>query len=1051
MSQNFESLRAQFEAESNQPQRKKPNKSWVATPFTQISITTSQSKSQSVEMNNAPNSKPKPPLPPVDTVNIGDQIELTNGRLGTVRYVGNIEIKKGIWVGVELNDPSGNHDGALKGKRYFKTEPHHATFVKYKKIKRIIKPDKEQTKSTHSSPLHIDINSDSDTRSSPVMINPNKKRDTQQPTKRKSRKRSYFDSDDDPNDKNTNQNIDINLQDIDSYNGNNDIHIPSTPQSNNSELISPPPIPPEYDISNDTNEINESSDYLSDQDSGIDVANHTAAFDIESFNNIKEKLQRALSKTCIDTLNHSRMYDDALKRKKRYNKCKERLHGYVEGLMEYTQRMLNNTTLNMSEMAVQMDPPFNALPDAILEIDMYKYGHLCFHVTLKYIEILAFLEEIVWIPLQYIAMVLPSAIGIRLLFEMPAKIQIFPPLYINRVCKRVVEGSQYPIAVCLKIAEFALIVGQNATSYSVQYQQLHEYYTHIAIDILNDINSDHAALIVLECPTDLEPSTEPPLDCLTIAIRSNNGIFISNKRVMSILNGMWESSSFLEANNSKGLRDNFTTYDRVNFLLLLRHHYRSVPAMPCGKYAMQLLLFICEVVLLSWFALRRLTISSSFEFYEPMLWAFGLSSAAESVYMTMNNDRLFRMNIADVSSLLLGFNFGILAGIRFYYLLDVPSDATKQSTVYQDMMLTFESIYAVTVILAFLRVSTLFSMSERFGGLLIIVQRMTNDIQNFALLWILFVFGFVFAEYYYIAKYLDESFSHTFLDIFAVTTGGDADFEEYTSSDRISKSRSTIAQIMLVLLVLFGALLLINLFIAMMAKTFDEMSNISNTQWSLNAATFIVKYDRRNDILPPPFNLVVYILVLLWYIFEIPLVLCVRLNPIGTMEFSRKHVTLKEKLRALISGQHDVWLCEYCHSVQHVKPNDRRIKLVKKWMSVIGFDTRDRTAILESEAVLCQYCKRVKRTEKRYEWIADNISYCIAYVVILPIVVILTVPTGSIRILWHIMVDVERNDMEEFYRLFHEKQKHRAVDDKHQMRKWFIHKRISEMLDAKED
>eukprot|EP01083_Nonionella_stella_P074516 202181_1 len=96
------------------------------------------------------------------------------------------------------------------------------------------------------------------------------------------------------------------------------------------------------------------------------------------------------------------------------------------------------------------------------------------------------------------------------------------------------------------------------------------------------------------------------------------------------------------------------------------------------------------------------------------------------------------------------------------------------------------------------------------------------------------------------------------------------------------------------------------------------------------------------------------------------------------------------------------------------------IKLVKKWMSVIGFDTRDRTAILESEAVLCQSCKRA-RTEKRYEWIADTISYYIVYVVILPIILILTVPTGSFRILWQRMVDVERNDMEEFYRLFHEK------------------------------
>eukprot|EP01084_Bolivina_argentea_P307899 532252_1 len=762
MSQNFDSLKQQFEAQAiNPPQRKTPKKSWIPTPFTQISLTTTESNEPSQSMVNSRTENPKPPNPPIDSIlNIGDQIETTNGRLGNVRYIGNIDVKKGIWIGVELNEPTGNHNGTLKGKQYFKTAPNHATFIKHKKIKRVIKSDKQINNTDTNRPNALQI--DDETQSSAIEIlqsdninNIPKSVQMSNEKKKKKVKRSYFDSNamQHKSDSDYSDQIEINMNNTNTYstshNSNSERNIALTPQSNHSDINSPPPIPDQYNMSTNTSYT---TDDTLEEVNDINVDTNTKDFDIQSFQNIKEKLRIALRKQSGDTLDLSKIFDDKLKDKKRYNKSLKRLEEYIDGLIEYTHNMLNNMEINNSDIAAQFESPFNRLPDKILNIDMYKYGHLCFDLTLKYIEILSFLEEIVWIPLQYVAMILPSAIGIRLLFDMPNKIHIFPPIYINRVCKCVVEGSQFPIAICLKIAEFTKIISQRATAYANEYDKLSEFYTNIAIDILRDIHSDHAALICLECPTDFEPITEPPLDSLKIAIRSENGKFIANKRVMCILNGMWESSSFIEGNNIPHAHDHFTTYDKNNFLILFRDHYRSVPAIPCGKYAIQLLLFIFEVVLLSWFAVRRLTLESSFEFYEIFLWAFGLSSAAESIYMTVNNDRLFRMNMADLSSLLLGFNFGILAGIRFYYLLN-----TKQNSVHS-MDIIFETIYAFTVILAFLRVSTLLSMNKKLGSLLIVVKQMVTDIQNFALLWVLFVFGFVFAEYYYIAQYIDDSF-----------------------------------------------------------------------------------------------------------------------------------------------------------------------------------------------------------------------------------------------------------------------------------------------------
>jgi tubulin-specific chaperone E len=43
-----------------------------------------------------------------------------NGHIGTVKYVGNVEGTKGVWLGVEWDNPErGKHDGVKDAKRYF--------------------------------------------------------------------------------------------------------------------------------------------------------------------------------------------------------------------------------------------------------------------------------------------------------------------------------------------------------------------------------------------------------------------------------------------------------------------------------------------------------------------------------------------------------------------------------------------------------------------------------------------------------------------------------------------------------------------------------------------------------------------------------------------------------------------------------------------------------------------------------------------------------------------------------------------------------------------
>ncbi|KZF19894.1 hypothetical protein L228DRAFT_285295 [Xylona heveae TC161] len=60
----------------------------------------------------------------------GQTVELSDGRVGYIHFVGTTHFAPGEWVGIELEEATGKNDGAVQGQRYFECEPGYGMFVR---------------------------------------------------------------------------------------------------------------------------------------------------------------------------------------------------------------------------------------------------------------------------------------------------------------------------------------------------------------------------------------------------------------------------------------------------------------------------------------------------------------------------------------------------------------------------------------------------------------------------------------------------------------------------------------------------------------------------------------------------------------------------------------------------------------------------------------------------------------------------------------------------------------------------------------------------------
>ncbi|EDQ84412.1 uncharacterized protein MONBRDRAFT_39299 [Monosiga brevicollis MX1] len=83
----------------------------------------------------------------------GDRVVVKKQMVGTVRFVGETHLEPGLWFGIELNTPSGKHNGTVGGNTYFTCEPKHGIFTRARDVE--IAPSTIDLRTHHGSLLLV--------------------------------------------------------------------------------------------------------------------------------------------------------------------------------------------------------------------------------------------------------------------------------------------------------------------------------------------------------------------------------------------------------------------------------------------------------------------------------------------------------------------------------------------------------------------------------------------------------------------------------------------------------------------------------------------------------------------------------------------------------------------------------------------------------------------------------------------------------------------------------------------------------------------------------
>ena len=177
--------------------------------------------------------------------------------------------------------------------------------------------------------------------------------------------------------------------------------------------------------------------------------------------------------------------------------------------------------------------------------DMIKYGKYMARFVINEIRDYSMAE--LWVALAVVMEAIPFPMGLEILNEEMHTLRRSKPDQLFSVCREMVEGTNFGVAAALRMSKYFDNVARNDDFQRAVWREKSDQFEQMAIDIINDIESDHLLHILLTIPL---YDTSESMSILSLALETNRIRFLNSDRILGIMKHCWYHSASIHVSET---------------------------------------------------------------------------------------------------------------------------------------------------------------------------------------------------------------------------------------------------------------------------------------------------------------------------------------------------------------------------------------------------------------------------------------------------------------------------------------------------------------------
>eukprot|EP00485_Elphidium_margaritaceum_P015088 CAMPEP_0202731060 /NCGR_PEP_ID=MMETSP1385-20130828/186951_1 /ASSEMBLY_ACC=CAM_ASM_000861 /TAXON_ID=933848 /ORGANISM="Elphidium margaritaceum" /LENGTH=2462 /DNA_ID=CAMNT_0049397343 /DNA_START=90 /DNA_END=7479 /DNA_ORIENTATION=- len=475
--------------------------------------------------------------------------------------------------------------------------------------------------------------------------------------------------------------------------------------------------------------------------------------------------------------------------------------------------------------------------------------------------------EAIWLIFNRVAELTPGNMAIELLDRYKNELTRYPEKRLEEMAQNVMIGSQYPICAGLRLSKWFMDIAKYDVAREKCFEAISESFIDAAFDYLDLIKSDHMATIVLEVRSDIEG-----MNAIEMGLEFQLKKFVTNQRIERITTSIMNDFEFLRPVNKKEAFE----IDPLSVQLVWRKmFYPQFYFTPLGTYVSEVFLYFTYLALFTFLSVQHIRVYDTMALSETIFWIFNVGYVLNEVQSIWTTGlKQYYSDAQNYFDTVISAIFVTSIVIRIYALASGPPCSDEPETEADcwhkgKLNTVFVVLWASASITLWLRIINFCTLSHSLGPMVAMIFRMMGDIATFFTIMLILFVAFAMCLMFTLGDVLPEQFgspTSAAATLFLALLG-EFDFDYLGTAD-ISNGIFYFAYGVQLLWLVIGSLVLLNLLIAMMAKTFDTVEE--DATWAIIYSRYQLALDRDTlpCFMPPPLNVPVMVLMVIFYAIE---------------------------------------------------------------------------------------------------------------------------------------------------------------------------------------